>query len=101
MFTLDALLGLVLIVAIAGALGAVVSAQQRAAIRTGEERAALRSAEGALTQLQSHQALPAGVSIRRLNSPAPAGWVWVEATGRSGSHAALLAGLVPNEGGER
>jgi hypothetical protein len=101
MFVLDALLGLVLIVAIAGALGAVTSARQRAAIRTAEIRAADRAAENALTLLQSHQPASADVSIQRLYCAAPSGWMWAEATSHIGDRTAVVSGLVPVAGGSQ
>jgi hypothetical protein len=100
-FTLDALLGLVLIVVIAGALGAVTSARQRAAIRTAEMRAAVRRAETGLTLLQAHQPKPNDVTIKRLRVDAPSGWMWVEARDQGGARTAIVTGLVPIAGGNR
>jgi hypothetical protein len=39
--------------------------------------------------------------VKHIDAPAPAGWVWVEATGHSGSRTASLTGLVPVTGGAR
>jgi len=99
MFMLDALLGLVLIVAIAGALGAVVARQQRAAIATTDARARVRAVENALTLLQSRRVVPSDIAIKQLDGPAPAGWRWVQAESHGGSRAAILMGLVPSTGG--
>jgi hypothetical protein len=100
-FILDALLGLFLIVAVAAALGAVVANQRRAAIQTADRRAAARLAETALTNLQIRQSDHSGVAVKHIDAPAPTGWVWVQATGQSGSRTATLTGLVPVAGGDR
>jgi hypothetical protein len=94
-FMLDALLGLFLIVAIAAALGAVTSSQRRAAIIAANDRAAVRQAEATLILLQCRQPVQSDGKILRLDTPAPAGWEWVQATGRCGSRSAILVGLVP------
>jgi hypothetical protein len=98
-FTIEAILCLALIVVIAAALGAVTDKQQRAAILAADRRFALREVESALTLLQSGQPLPANVSINRLETPAPPGWIWVQLTTKSGSRPASLTGLIP--GGAR
>jgi hypothetical protein len=98
-FTIEAILGLALIVVIAAALGAVTDKQQRAAILAADRRSAMREAESALTLLQSGQPLPSNVSLIRLDAPAPPGWIWVQVTTKSGSRPASLTGLIP--GGAR
>jgi hypothetical protein len=98
---LDALLGLFLIVAIAAALGLVVSNQRRAAIATANGRDAVRRAEAALISLQAGQPAVSGVDVKQIDAPSPRGWVWVRATGQSGTHRAELIGLVPISGGSR
>jgi type II secretory pathway pseudopilin PulG len=100
-FTLEAILGLALIIIIAAALGAVTDKQQRAAIVAADRRCALREVESALTLLQSGQPLPAKISIQRLDTPAPPGWTWVEATTKTGSRPTSLTGLIPIPGGDR
>ena len=97
-FTLEAILGLALIVIIAAALGVVVDKQQRAAILAADRRAAVREVEGSLTLLQSGQSIRANVSVKRLESPAPTGWMWVEVSSGTGSRPAVLTGLVPVKG---
>jgi hypothetical protein len=100
-FLLDALLGLFLVVAITAALGLVVSNQRRAAILTANGRDAVREAESGLTSLQAGRPAISRVAIKRIDAPAPAGWMWVEATDQSGGRGGALTALVPLTGGVR
>jgi len=105
MFLLDALIGMMILGAITAGVVGIANGQRRAAIQAADMRAALRAAEADLTCLETGRPPQSGAALRQLDTAAPSGWVWMEATGTSGSRRASLVGLVPaivsNHGDQR
>jgi hypothetical protein len=101
---MDAIVGLMLLIALASVLAVAVNQQAAASRKLAERRAAQRAAEATLVALQSGQPAPNqsggdATVVTTLESPAPAGWKWVRVERRSsGSGPSVqLVGLVPGE----
>ena len=96
---IDVVLGLALLATIGVLLSATAGRYGMATQRMSDSRAALRAAEHVLTNLQRGQAPPASDTrirwvVRRLESPAPGGHVWVEVHVVHRERSATLTGLV-------
>ena len=104
-FVLDAIVGLVILIALASVLAVAVNQQAAASRKLADRRAAQRAAEATLLALQTGQpasaetAGSAATVVTALDSPAPVGWRWVRVERRSGDSSPVvsLLGLVPNE----
>jgi hypothetical protein len=97
---MDVVLGLALLATIGMLLSATAGRYGMATQRMSDSRAALRAAEHVLTELQRGQAPPANDArirwdVRRLESPAPDGHVWVEVHVVHRERPATLTGMVP------
>jgi type II secretory pathway pseudopilin PulG len=102
-FILDAIIGMILVTAMATALVVVVSRQSRASRRLAEQRAAVRDAEAVLAQLHSGELATkpdrgSKVSIRRLPPTGDiTGFEWVEIEIQRGDAQTRMTGLVRHD----
>ncbi len=95
----EAILGLTLVVTLAGVVLVASNRQGQTRQRLSDQRAAVRLAEAALTHLQRGEAdapPESGVRVTPMESEsAPAGKQWVEVRADYGKASATLVGLVP------
>jgi type II secretory pathway pseudopilin PulG len=101
-FTTDALVGLLIIAALAAALAVGLGRQRRATTRLADSREATRLAERALVALQSDRAPPTAgaeetIVVAKLSGASSTGQQWVEVTATVRARSASLIGLVPRE----
>jgi type II secretory pathway pseudopilin PulG len=100
-FTIDALIGLLIVAVLAAALGVALARQRRALTRFEDARSAIHLAERTLIELQNRRTLTRGraeVAVRNLDdTAAPDGYAWIEITASVGGRDAVILGLVPRE----
>jgi hypothetical protein len=102
-FSTDALIGLILVAALAAALAVATARQRRSSQHFGDAREAVHLAERAMLELQTGKPAPttqpAGgdvtLSVRPLADPAPQGSRWVEISTSVRGRRATLMGLAP------
>src|SRR5690606_6334348 len=97
-FVFEAIVGMVLLMAIGTALVVTLHLRQQVHERADARRQAVDRAEAALVMLQNGERaeMPA-VSLESLDSPAPAGFRWVRTRCSVNEQEAQLIGLVPAE----
>ena len=101
-FSTDALVGLLIVAALAAALAVGAGRARRAALRLADTREAMHLAERALVALQFDKAVPADapdarIVVQTLPDPAPAGQRWVEVSATVRDRSSSLIGLAPVE----
>ena len=102
-FAADALIGLILVSALAAALWVSLERYSAADRALANTREALRTAESALIDLQSRRPLPTGadqrhIIVRPLPDPSPAvGRKWVRVSATVENREASLVGLIPEQ----
>jgi type II secretory pathway pseudopilin PulG len=99
-FTIDALIGLFIIAALASALAVAMGRQRQSVTRFGDSRAAVHLAERALLNLQRGRPLPpvddqTAISVKNLDTPGTGSQVWVEVSATVRGRTQNLIGLVP------
>ena len=101
-FTTDALVGLLIVAALAAALAVGAGQHRRATTRLADAREALHVAERALVALQCGKPVPpdaddARVVVQTLPDVAPAGQRWVDVSVTVRERSSSLVGLAPVE----
>ncbi len=97
-FFTDALIGLIIIAALATAIAVALTQYHRAAGRMSDTRAAERLCERTLADLSvgAKPAPDARVSWKAMQvNDTPVGYVWIEVSARCDQSGAALVGLVP------
>jgi hypothetical protein len=102
-FTTDALVGLIVVAALASALAVTAGQQRRSITRLANSRAAIHLADRAMVSLQTSRTLPEtsadeGIAVAPLPDDAPPGQQWVCVTATVRGRSFELVGLVPRQG---
>ena len=101
-FTTDALVGLIVVAALAAALAVAAGRQRRAITRLADSRAAVHLAERAIASLQTARPVPEPsaderIDVAPLPGDAPPGQQWVRVTATVRERSFELVGVVPRE----
>lgn len=104
-FTTDALVGLIIVAALAAALAVAAGQQRRSVTRLSDSREAIHLADRAMVLLQTGRPVPAAaaderVDVEPLPDDAPGGQRWVRVTATVRARSFELVGLVPREAGQ-